>query len=77
MGDMHLVSSSLASVLARGSVRGVLLLVVGGILIIVGALRLLGFLSGWRRRLPPGVEGILILLMGVAVVVVGIVVMDR
>jgi uncharacterized membrane protein YidH (DUF202 family) len=63
--------------LARGSVRGVVLLVIGGILMIVGALRLLGFLSGRRSRLPPAVEGILILLLGAAVVVVGIVVMNR
>lgn len=77
MGYEHLVSSPIASVLARGSVRGVVLLVVGGILIIVGSLRLLGFLPGRRSRLPPAVEGIFILLIGAAVVVVGIVLLNR
>ncbi len=57
--------------------RSLILLVIGGILIIVGTLRLLGFLPGRRSRLPPAVEGILILLIGAAVVVVGIVVLNR
>jgi hypothetical protein len=80
----HLDRSLVAGVLARGAHSGVVLLVIGGILMIVGTLRLLGFLPGLSRvnllgrsRLPPAVEDILILLLGAAVVVVGIVVMNR
>jgi hypothetical protein len=79
----HLRSSPLAGMSARGAHSGVvLLLVLGSLLVLAGAVRFLGFFPGLRvhllgqGRLPSAVEGLVILLVGAALLVLGTVLMS-
>jgi hypothetical protein len=59
---------------ARGAYAKVVILVLGGILMLVGALRLLGLFPNLlgSRRINPAVLGVIFLLVGAALVVIGI-----
>ena len=83
MGQEHLDRLPIAGVLARGARAGIVVLVIGAVLVLVGVLRLVGFFPGLRlnvlgpSRLSPALQGLLGLLIGVALVVVGIVLLNR
>lgn len=64
----------LAAMLARGAFAKVVILALGGLLMLVGALRLLGLFPNLlgRRRINPAVPGVIFLLVGAALVVIGI-----
>ena len=72
---MVITTIPLARIFA-GNLPSVAYLVIGGLAIIWGALRLLGILPPLnlsRRRLNPTVEGVLTLVLGVGLVVFGLV----